>query len=90
MSKPIERDRVFEKHFKLRIARMPKLVAQFRTRYELFASGERGYPLNDHTLTGDKDGMRSFSITADIRVIYHENTDRILFLDIGTHAQVYK
>ena len=35
------------------------------------------------------DGKRAFSITADIRVIYIETDDAIIFVDFGSHAQVY-
>lgn len=55
----------------------------------MFIAGQRGAPLNDHGLTGDLQGRRSFSITGDIRVFYVEFEDKIIFLDIGTHNQVY-
>lgn len=87
--KPIKRDRKFEKHFKQRISSHPKLRSQFRKRLELFVSGELGYPLHDHALSGKLAGMRSFSVTGDIRVIYVEFEDHIVFLDVGTHSQVY-
>lgn len=87
--KPIQRNRRFEKHFKKRITPHEKLIAQFEQRLEQFVAGERGRPLDDHPLTGNMTGKRAFSITGDIRVIYVETTDVIVFLDIGTHAQVY-
>jgi len=88
--KPIRRHRDFAKHFHKRITNNPKLVKQFEDRLTLFMTSHRGYPLNDHALTGALVGRRSFSITADIRVIYVETADAIIFLDIGTHAQVYR
>ncbi len=88
MIKPIERDKVFEKHFRKRITSNKKLLRQFAERYDMFYLGKRGYPLNDHALVGARKGMRSFSITADIRVIYREESDCLIFLDIGTHAQL--
>jgi addiction module RelE/StbE family toxin len=57
---------------------------------ELFIQGVRERPINDHPLTGNMDGRRAFSITADVRVVYIETEDAFVFLDIGTHAQVYK
>lgn len=90
MIKPIERDKQFEKHFKKRIAHDAKLLDQFRKRYSMFYIGKRDYPLNDHALTGTKKGKRAFSVASDIRVIYEERDEYIVFLDIGTHAQVYK
>lgn len=89
MPKPIRRHRQFKKNFEKWIARDAKLSSQFAQRLALFAQGVRDTPLNDHPLTGSMDGKRAFSISADIRVIYIETDDAILFIDIGTHAQVY-
>ena len=88
--KLIKRHRTFEKHFKLRISLHKKLVTQFEVRYVLFIQGERGYPIDDHPLTGKLTGKRAFSVAGDIRVVYEEQSDAIIFLDIGTHNQVYK
>lgn len=87
--KPVIFHRNFEKHYKQRIKLQPKLVRQFGQRYKLFLSGERGKPLDDHSLSGTLQGRRAFSITGDIRVVYMELEDQIIFLDIGTHNQVY-
>lgn len=88
--KPIHRYRKFEKNFRVRVRSNPKLVKQFEERFALFITGYRDTPLNDHALTGNLAGKRSFSITGDIRVIYEETDTTITFIDIGTHSQVYK
>jgi len=87
--KPVRRHRNFEKNFRKRIAPNPKLLLQFEDRLELFLSGFRGYPLDDHSLSGKLIGKRAFSVAGDIRVIYEELEDSIIFIDIGTHNQVY-
>ena len=87
--KQIKRDRTFEKHFKQRISPNTKLAAQFKERLTLFMAGELGAPLYDHALTGKLAGKRAFSVAGDIRVIYVELEDFIIFLDIGSHNQVY-
>ena len=56
----------------------------------MFIRGERGYPLYDHSLTGKLSGKRAFSIAGDIRVVYIELEEVIVFLDIGSHNQVYR
>lgn len=89
MRRPIDLHRSFVKSYAKRIAKNQKLVAQYETRVELFVEGVRNAPLNDHPLAGNLDGKRAFSITADVRVIYIETNDAIVFVDIGTHAQVY-
>lgn len=87
--KPIKRDRTFEKHFRQRISPHTKLVYQFKERLALFMAGELGYPLHDHALTGKLAGKRAFSVAGDMRVVYIELEDSIVFLDIGSHNQVY-
>ena len=88
--KPVKRHKQFEKNFKKRIAPHAALTDLFVDRLTLFMAGHRQYPLADHALTGSLKGKRAFSIANDIRVIYLETPDEYLFLDIGTHAQVYK
>ena len=88
--KPIKRDKTFEKHFKQRISLNENLVKQFKKRLELFIKGELGYPLHDHALAGKLNGERAFSIAGDVRVVYIELEDLIVFLDVGSHNQVYR
>ena len=87
--KRIEPHRSFVKSYTKRIAKDEKLRKQYKVRLDMFIAGHRDAPLNDHPLTGDLLSRRSFSITGDIRVIYIELKDRIIFLDIGTDNQVY-
>jgi addiction module RelE/StbE family toxin len=88
--KPIKRDKTFEKHFKQRIGPNEKLRSQFKERLTLFVAGELGYPLHDHAMTGKLAGKRAFSVAGNIRVIYVELEDAIVFLDVGSHNQVYR
>ena len=87
--KPVDFDKKFVKHYKFRIQKQPKLSKQYDSRYALFCNGERGWPLDDHPLGGDKSGLRAFSITGDIRVVYKETPGAYVFLDVGSHNQVY-
>ena len=89
MMKPIKRDKTIEKHFKQRISQNKKLREQFKERLALFIAGHLCYPLHDHALTGKLAGKRAFSIAGDVRVIYVELVDSIVFLDVGSHTQVY-
>lgn len=47
--------------------------------------------LHDHALKGKMKGLRSFSASFDLRVVYREEGDFILvvLIDAGTHNQVY-
>ena len=89
MQKKLKRHHQFEKNFKKRIASNQKLSSQFEARLKLYLQGERGGPINDHALTGKLVGMRAFSISGDTRVIYIETDTDIIFIDIGSHSQVY-
>ncbi|HUD10049.1 MAG TPA: type II toxin-antitoxin system mRNA interferase toxin, RelE/StbE family [Candidatus Saccharimonadales bacterium] len=87
--KRIELHRSFIKNFAKRIAKDEKLGMQYEKRVDMFIGGHRDAPLYDHSLTGDMLGRRAFWITGDIRVIYIELEDKILFIDVGSHNQVY-
>lgn len=87
--KPIKRNKTFEKHFKKRISPNNKLVSQFEERLKLFLLGIRDYPLNDHSLLGILTGKRAYSVAGDIRVVYIETKEAYIFIDIGSHNQVY-
>jgi addiction module RelE/StbE family toxin len=87
--KRIELHHSFVKSYAKRVAKDEKLCKQYEARVDMFMGGHRATPLNDHGLTGDLQGRRSFSITGDVRVIYIEFEDKIIFLDIGGHNQVY-
>lgn len=80
----------FAKSYKLRIKPNSKLVQQTYERINLFRINPSLPLLRDHGLTGTKKSLRSFSITGDIRIVYLPvSQDEIIFLDIGSHNQVY-
>lgn len=88
--KPITFSRKFEKYYTKRIGHNEKLKNAYSKRYLMFVAGERGYPIDDHALSGELTGKRAFSISSDIRVVYEVVGDEYIFLDIGTHNQVYR
>lgn len=81
----------FKKSYKKRIARYESLIRQLDERLKLFEINPAEPVLKDHALKGNFKGLRAFSITGDIRIIYKKITDDlIMFYDIGTHNQVYR
>ena len=80
----------FIKNYRQRIHPNSQLKVRFGKRVNLFTQ-DRTHPfLRDHKLIGKKQQFRSFSITGDIRIIYREiSTEHMLFIDIGSHTQVY-
>lgn len=66
------------------------LQTQYRERAEIFALNSKDSLLFDHKLSGKLKGNRAFSITGDYRVVYTKiSNDEVVFLDVGTHNQVY-
>lgn len=89
MEKRIEIHKTFLKHYRKRIQPHKKLKKKYLERYDMFCH-DRGNPiLGDHGLQGSMNGARAFKVTGDYRVVYQEFENHYLFLDIGTHNQVY-
>ncbi len=83
----VQKSKNFIKHFNKRVLAGSPLEKKFQERLALFL-GQRSTPiLRDHKLSGN---LRAFWITGDVRVIYYlESADIAVFVDIGTHPQVY-
>ena len=80
----------FQKHYLKRIKNNKNLDIIFHEKVDLFVIDPNNKILNNHYLIGKMKGLYSFSITGDIRIIYQwVNTERVFFLDIGSHNQVY-
>lgn len=79
----------FKKRFNLRITPNVSLKKRYHERLKLFIENRENELLNDHALVGRLSGLRSFSITGDIRVVYYIENNTAYFLDIGSHNQVY-
>lgn len=80
---------VFNKNFKIRIQPNNYLLKRFKERLRLFIQSPGDPILNEHALKGSKEVLRAFSITGDIRVVYFIKEETAMFIDIGTHKQVY-
>ena len=87
--KPIRLTRDFDKSYKKRIAPKSNLRDAYVSRVTSFQAGKRDEPLNDHSLKGKMKGKRAFSIAGDVRVVYEETKEVYIFLDVGSHNQVY-
>ncbi len=86
----IQYSRRFVKNFKARIKPYPKIHDRFDQRIKLFIKNPSSPALKDHRLIGRLKGFRAFSITGDIRIVYSRETkERVIFVDIGTHNQIY-
>lgn len=70
----------------------PKLKEKFKERRNLFIQDMSHPLLNNHPLTGDRMGQWSINITGDWRAIYifDQEKEAVIFIDIGTHSELYK
>jgi len=80
--------RNFEKKF---VKLHPKLKERVRERRDLFSQNPFHPLLNNHPLGGNRREQRSINVTGDWRLIYEPiNPDTVVFLDIDTHANLYR
>ncbi|OGK25670.1 hypothetical protein A2954_04545 [Candidatus Roizmanbacteria bacterium RIFCSPLOWO2_01_FULL_37_12] len=84
------RSNKFKKSYKKRILFNKNLEEQVDERIIRFSENPADPLLKDHALKGKLAGLRSFSITGDIRIVYKKESDLIILYDIGSHNQVYK
>lgn len=86
----VKHSKHFHKSYKLRIKPYPKIRKRFEERVKLFMKDPGNPILKDHKLVGKMRTFKAFSITGDIRVIYFQETElTAIFIDVGTHNQVY-
>ena len=68
----------------------PLVIKQaFRDVLDLFAENPTHKTLRNHSLTGKYAGFRSIDVTEDWRALYRTEPERIIFVEIGTHDQLY-
>lgn len=78
------------KFYVKRISAGSSLEKKFQQRIVQFIADRADPVLHDHSLVGQKSGLRAFSIAGDVRVIYYQLSEEIfVFVDIGSHNQVY-
>lgn len=82
---------ITDKQFDKSYSKLPqKIKIKFSERRDLFIENEF-YPLLDnHPLMGKYHGFRSINITGDFRAVYYKHSrDLAVFVNIGTHSQLY-
>ncbi|OGY18050.1 MAG: hypothetical protein A2784_05050 [Candidatus Chisholmbacteria bacterium RIFCSPHIGHO2_01_FULL_48_12] len=80
----------FLKHYRQRIQRSVGLRQRLEDRVESFTKDPGDEGLQDHPLKGKKLGLRAFSVTGDVRIVYRWIGKNVVqFLDVGGHNQVY-
>jgi mRNA-degrading endonuclease YafQ of YafQ-DinJ toxin-antitoxin module len=75
------------RHYQQRVAKDEQLIEAFWESVETFVLDPT--LVKDHALQNVMQGKRAFSINEEYRVVYLETDDEYVFLDVGTHEQVY-
>ena len=80
----------FSPLFIKRITEAPiEIKIAFREALELFLSNPNHDALRNHPLTGKYAGTHSIDVTDDWRALYRNERERIIFVELGTHDQLY-
>ncbi len=61
----------------------------FREALELFIENSTHSALRNHLLIEQYAGIRSIDITEDWRALYRVEGERIIFVQLGTHEELY-
>ena len=85
--KQVRRTTQFKALHKQRIAKNEQLRKAFKTGVENFLQDRK--TVGDHSLKDKMTGLRAFYIADDCRVVYLERQDYFLFIDVGSHKEVY-
>jgi len=69
---------------------MPYTVnARFDERMELFLKNPTHFSLNNHSVDRVYSGCRSINITGDYRAIFFMKEGVAIFVNVGTHSELY-
>jgi addiction module RelE/StbE family toxin len=83
-------DQGFKKVYQKRVRNDAELKKRFWTMMRLFSKNPFDRRLRTHKLTGKLEGLWSFSVAYDWRVIFRFlSKDEVLLIDIGGHDEVY-
>lgn len=80
----------FRRTFKKIIKNNKSIEKRFWEKVNLFIQNPYHSQLRTHKLTGRLNELWSFTIEYDCRVLfYFSNAKKVVFIDIGTHEEVY-
>jgi addiction module RelE/StbE family toxin len=83
-------DQGFKKIYQKRVRNDAELKKRFWTMMRLFSKNPFDRRLRTHKLTGKLEGLWSFSVAYDWRVIFRFlSKGEVLLIDIGGHDEVY-
>jgi len=78
------------RNFDKKYIRLPeKIQEQFRKRRDLFTVQPFHKLLNNHSVERAYPDCRSINVTGDYRALFKEKDNEVLFVNIGTHSELY-
>lgn len=81
----------YSKSFKKSYKKLDLFVREkIKDRIKLFSENKFHTLLNNHSVNPTYDTGRSINITGDYRAIYVEHEGVVVFIEIGTHSELYK
>jgi mRNA-degrading endonuclease YafQ of YafQ-DinJ toxin-antitoxin module len=80
----------FDKRLTAFIGRHPELNAETQASMELIAKDPYASSLRTHRLKGALAECFASRLSREYRIVFIFNTIRVVFLDIGTHDDVYR
>jgi len=81
---------IFNKSFYKDYEKLPKKIQdKFWNRLEIFKENKTNKILNNHSVDKAFTNCRSINVTGDYRAIFKEYDDMVVFVNIGTHSELY-
>lgn len=82
---------ILDSRFRKKFKKLPpQIQGQFFERLQLFETDPYSLILNNHSVNKAYPGCRSINVTGNYRAIYHLKLSIAIFINIGTHAELYK
>lgn len=83
----IGRSRLFDKQYN----KLPKKIQQqFDHRFQLYIEDETNPLLKAHHLSGMYRGHQNFNVNADVRTVFMREPEKLYFVTIGSHSELYE
>lgn len=81
----------YHKIFLKKFRKIPVKAQQaFARRLVLFESNQNHVLLKNHIVDKAFPDCRSINVTGDYRAIFYKLNDTVIFMNIGTHSDLYK
>jgi addiction module RelE/StbE family toxin len=78
------------RNFKKQYKKLPKKVQKkFQEKISVFMKNPHDPRLNNHILGGSLNKYRSIDITGDFRALYEVKGEKVVFVKIGSHSELY-